>query len=171
MLGWPEALSSLLCGSQPCTQGHRIPSSPVFSSEASHQEASPTSLWGTCAPVQEGTKNTPTPAGLVGSQGWEGAGGWSTPSGLEPLYPIVPPKITCIPHPHAGDDSFTPGTRCDLRPTSLSGQPALPSHTGSVCPHTSEKNCISSSPPTSVQSVFLHRKSAEALLLMSPVNL
>lgn len=131
MLGWPEALSSLLCGSQPCTQGHRIPSSPVFSSEASHQEASPTSLWGTCAPVQEGTKNTPTPAGLVGSQGWEGAGGWSTPSGLEPLYPIVPPKITCIPHPHAGDDSFTPGTRCDLRPTSLSGQPALPSHTGS----------------------------------------
>ena len=130
MLGWPEALSGLLCGSQPCTQGHRVPSGPVFSSEASHPEASPTSLWGICASVQEGTKNTPTPAALVGSQGWEGAGGWSTPSGLELLYPIVPPKITCIPHPHAGDDSFTPDTRCDLRPTSLSVQPALSSHTG-----------------------------------------
>lgn len=131
MLGWPESLTAASCAA--ASPVLRVTGSPqaLCSSEASRQEASPTSLWGICAPVQEGTKNTPTPAGPVGYQGWEGARGLSTPSGLEPLYLTVPPKISCIPHPHTGDDSFTPDTRCDLRPTSLCVQPALSSHTGS----------------------------------------
>ena len=90
----------------------------------------PSVLVGHLYPCPGRHQDTPTPTGLVGSQGWEGAG-LSTPSGLEPRCPTVPPRITCIPHPHAGDDSFTPDTRRELRPTSLSVQPAFSSHTGS----------------------------------------